>query len=135
MLKNRRFQILAIALTATAFLATISAANASAPSKAGLSWPLKERSVAPPSYRSPLDACFDVPIREVADCHNTSQGNSQILITGGQAANDFSDYHQRHPELSEVAEGKVDMSDYFLRHREIGVPAESSDLSDYFLRH
>ena len=26
-----------------------------------------------PSYRSPLDECFDVPLREVASCRNTSQ--------------------------------------------------------------
>jgi hypothetical protein len=26
-----------------------------------------------PSYRSPLDECYDVPLREAASCRNTSQ--------------------------------------------------------------
>jgi hypothetical protein len=26
-----------------------------------------------PSYRSPLDVCYDVPLREVASCRNASQ--------------------------------------------------------------
>jgi hypothetical protein len=26
-----------------------------------------------PAYRSPLDECFDVPLREAASCHNASQ--------------------------------------------------------------
>ena len=48
--------------------------------KAGLSWPprpnfwpLREKSVAPASYRSPTDECFDVPLREVAQCRNAIQ--------------------------------------------------------------
>jgi hypothetical protein len=26
-----------------------------------------------PSYRSPLDECYDVPLRDAASCHNASQ--------------------------------------------------------------
>lgn len=45
-----------------------------------LSWPpsadlshLREKNVAPPTYRSPLDECFDVALREVAQCRNAIQ--------------------------------------------------------------
>ena len=38
---------------------------------------LKEKKVAPSSYRSPLDDCFDVPLREVAQCRNESEARSQ----------------------------------------------------------
>jgi hypothetical protein len=34
---------------------------------------LGEKNVAPPTYRSPLDECFDVPLREVAQCRNAIQ--------------------------------------------------------------
>jgi hypothetical protein len=34
---------------------------------------LREKNVAPPTYRSPLDECFDVPLREVAQCRNAIQ--------------------------------------------------------------
>ena len=51
---------------------------------ADLSWPprpdfshLKEKKVAPSSYRSPLDECFDVPLREIAQCRNESETPSQ----------------------------------------------------------
>lgn len=51
---------------------------------ADLSWPLrpdfshlKEKKVVPSSYRSPLDDCFDVPLREVAQCRNESETPSQ----------------------------------------------------------
>lgn len=52
--------------------------------KVDLSWPphpdfsyLKEKNVAPSSYRSPTDECFDVPLREVAQCRNESETPSQ----------------------------------------------------------
>ena len=51
---------------------------------ADLSWPppsdfsyLKEKKVAPSSYRSPTDECFDVPLREIAQCRNESETFSQ----------------------------------------------------------
>ncbi len=51
---------------------------------ADLSWPprpdfshLKEKNVAPASYRSPTDECFDVPLREIAQCRNESATPSQ----------------------------------------------------------
>lgn len=50
-------------------------------------------------------------------------------------ANYFSDYFQRHPELSTSAGTAVDMTDYFVRHPELRTPIDSTDLSDYFLRH
>jgi hypothetical protein len=52
--------------------------------KADLSWPprpdfwhLIEKNVAPASYRSPTDECFDVPLREVAQCRKESETPSQ----------------------------------------------------------
>src|SRR5688500_13756426 len=48
------------------------------------SWPprpdfsyLGEKDVAPSSYRSPTDECFDVPLRELAQCRNDNQTSSQ----------------------------------------------------------
>jgi len=38
---------------------------------------LQEKKVAPSSYRSPLDECFDVPLREIAQCRNESETSSQ----------------------------------------------------------
>jgi hypothetical protein len=81
MLKDRRFQILVvIALIVIALVSTISAVNPAYPSKADLSWPprpdfwlLREKNVAHPSYRSPLDECFDVPLRELAQCRAESE--------------------------------------------------------------
>jgi hypothetical protein len=49
-----------------------------------LSWPprpdfsyLRKKNVAPSSYRSPTDECFDVPLREIAQCRNESATPSQ----------------------------------------------------------
>jgi hypothetical protein len=38
---------------------------------------LSEENVAPSSYRSPTDECFDVPLRELAQCHSESERPSQ----------------------------------------------------------
>ena len=52
--------------------------------KVDLSWQprpdfshLREKNVAPSSYRSPTDECFDVPLREVTQCRNESETPSQ----------------------------------------------------------
>jgi len=52
--------------------------------KADLSWPprpdfshLIEKNVAPASYRSPTDECFDVSLSELAQCRNESETPSQ----------------------------------------------------------
>jgi hypothetical protein len=96
MSKNRKFQMLfAVALIVIAFLATISAVNASAPSRADLAWPLGDTN----------------------------------------AAEDLSDYYQRHPEQSAHAVEAVDTSDYFFRHPELQAPVKSGDLTDYYFRH
>ena len=34
-----------------------------------------------PSYRSPLDECFDVPLREIASCRNPSQAPTSSAPT------------------------------------------------------
>jgi len=37
----------------------------------------REKNVALPTYRSPLDECFDVPLREVAQCRNENETPSR----------------------------------------------------------
>ena len=52
------------------------------------------------------------------------------------AAEDLSDYYQRHSEQSARAAEAVDMTDYFFRHPELQASTISiADISDYFLRH
>jgi hypothetical protein len=78
MLNIRKVQLLVlVVLIVIGLAATISAIYPSVPSKAALSWPPRqdlsasapaEKNVAPSSYRSPLDTCFDVPLREIAGC-------------------------------------------------------------------
>jgi hypothetical protein len=38
---------------------------------------LREKNLPPSSYRSPLDECFDVPLREVAQCRNENETPSR----------------------------------------------------------
>ncbi len=55
------------------------------------------------------------------------------LAVLGQGA---SDYAERHPELSMPRNHERDTSDYFLRHPELSAkPAASIDLTDYYFRH
>lgn len=85
MLKNRKFQTLVvIALIVTALMFTISAVNPDYLMKADLSWPprpdfshLREDNVAPSSYRSHVDECFDVSISELAQCRAESETPSK----------------------------------------------------------
>jgi hypothetical protein len=142
MLKKRTFQILVvIALIGIALASTISAINPTFTSRADLSWPprpsfqhLREKNVAPPSYRSQFGECFDVSLRELAECRNTSQAFTLIPVTGGQVATDLSDYYQRHAETSSAGiDDKA--SDYFLRHTELRSGIAAVDTSDYHLRH
>ena len=50
---------------------------------------------------------------------------------------DASDYAERHPELSAPAASSADMSDYYFRHPDLSVAAAqaSIDLTDYYFRH
>lgn len=76
MFKNRKVQMLvAIALIVTVLLVTISAVNpAGWPPQPNLSaYSPGERRIAPPSYRSPTDECFDVPLRELTACRDEIQ--------------------------------------------------------------
>lgn len=45
------------------------------------------------------------------------------------------DYFQRHPELIAPVEAAFDQSDYFFRHPELRALGKSTDLTDYFVRH
>ncbi len=55
------------------------------------------------------------------------------LAALGQGA---SDYAERHPELSAKAGSSVDLSDYYFRHLELSASASSAvDLTDYYFRH
>lgn len=45
------------------------------------------------------------------------------------------DYFQRHPELIAPVEASVDESDYFFRHPELRALGKSTDLTEYFVRH
>lgn len=38
--------------------------------------PVNQNNVPVLSYRSPLDECFDVSLRELANCHNASQASA-----------------------------------------------------------
>jgi len=126
MLKDRKFQMLVvIALIVIALMATVSAINPTYASRADLSWPsrpdfwhLREENVAPSSYRSRVDECFDVPMRELAQCRSESQTLSIIPVTGGQDAPDLSDYYQRHVETNSVGVF-AEASDYIMRHPEL----------------
>ncbi len=59
--------------------------------------------------------------------------NDLIPVTGDAA---YTDYFQRHPELSNLAELGQGASDYFERHPEL-IPTQKSevDLTDYYFRH
>lgn len=55
------------------------------------------------------------------------------LTSLGQGA---SDYFERHPELLPAAVSRTDTSDYFLRHPELSAKlATPIDLTDYYFRH
>ena len=55
-----------------------------------------------------------------------------VSVPGASA---YSDYFQRHPEISGAAGPQVELSDYALRHPELSRANTATDLSDYFLRH
>jgi len=49
---------------------------------------------------------------------------------------DTTDYIQRHPVFSVLANAPLTASDYFMRHPELSASAEASlDMTDYFFRH
>jgi hypothetical protein len=71
--------VLVVVLLLAVPLVTARTETVSHPSRGPVSWlDIQEAYVdqhkAPiPSYRSPLDVCYDVPLREVASCRNASQ--------------------------------------------------------------
>jgi len=142
MLKNQKARMpVMILLMAAVFAAAVSAVNASGPSRADLSRPprpdfsyLPEKIIAPPSYRSPLDTCFDVPLRELAQCRSESRVLALIPVTGAKDANHLSDYYQRiqanHPALFQA-----DAADSILRPSGLRSGNAAVDTADYALRH
>jgi hypothetical protein len=109
---NRKFQLLfTIVLIVTAVLATISAVEASPPSKADLAFP---------------------PRPDFWHLREESQAPSSIPVTGGHEAGHLSDYHQRHLDWGR----ELEASDYYERHPRLhGSAVPIVEATDYFQPH
>lgn len=92
-----------------------------------------------PTIAAPKSVSIPVKAAEYTDYY---QRHPELSMPKGVAVDMTEDFYLRHPEWTASLQtaaipvtGISESLDYFQRHPELRTPTESDDLSDYFLRH